>query len=164
MLKLYCFCISSYVVQNKKSPRLRWGHNIFFRNNKKSDESGRIVAVKCSSYSSYNFISHKENKVPPMVTDGKSPVRERGRGKWGKLKWKPPCAWAGIIINKLIINKDITSNLIGSISVVCGIAQCGGLVIVCGPFYLAHCVISWATSSFPMKIFQNVCYEIRKIS
>ena len=46
---------------------------------------------------------------------------------------QPPCLWAGIITNKIIIYKYITSNILGFINVVCDTAHYGGLVIVCVP-------------------------------
>ena len=46
---------------------------------------------------------------------------------------QPPCVTAGLIINKLIINKEIRTNLLGCISVACDTAHYGGLVIVCVP-------------------------------
>ena len=44
---------------------------------------------------------------------------------------QPPCLWVGIIIKKVIINKDRTSNLLGCHSVPCDTTQYGGSVIVC---------------------------------
>ena len=68
------------------------------------------------------------------------------------LRAQPPCVWAGIIINKIFINKDRTSNLLGCNSVACDTAH-----RMCAQ-YLAHCVISWATDYLHMNKIQIVCY------
>ena len=55
------------------------------------------------------------------------------------LREQPPCVWAGININRIIINKDRTSNLLCCISVACDTAQYRGFSSYVCPVHGTFC-------------------------